>query len=260
VSALYLLVDLAVIAVPLAFSWHPRLRFADRWRDFIPACVIVGALFLAWDVSFTALGVWGFNDAYLLGPRIAGLPLEEWLFFFCIPYACVFTYHCLGVIGAGGVGLRNARALTGILLVLCLALVVVLREQLYTSITAGLLVVFLVWVLWSRSEWIGRLWFSFLMLIAPFLITNGVLTGLGFWKYPLLNTSPEAITDQIVWYNNAHNLGVRLFSVPLDDFLYAFLLIGLNVALFEGFAARRAGGQGRLGSLATQLEPKRVDR
>ena len=76
------------------------------------------------------------------------------------------------------------------------------------------------------------------MLLIPFVLTNGVLTGLRFWEYPIINTRPEAVLDQVVWYDNAHNLGVRFFSIPFDDFLYAFLLIGLNVALMEYLTSR----------------------
>jgi hypothetical protein len=110
-------------------------------------------------------------------------------------------------------------------------------------VTCLLLGIFLLWILVTRPEWTARLWLAFSILTIPFVLTNGVLTGITFWEYPFINTSPAAIADQIVWYNNAHNLGVRLFSIPLDDFLYGFLLIGLNVACFEYLAGRRGHRQ-----------------
>src|SRR5690349_8569939 len=92
----YLLIDLATIALPLAFSFHPRIAFVREWRAFWPACLLVALVFLVWDVLFTSIGVWGFNGRYVLGTRLAGLPLEEILFFISIPYACVFTYFSIG--------------------------------------------------------------------------------------------------------------------------------------------------------------------
>ncbi|HJW30998.1 MAG TPA: lycopene cyclase domain-containing protein, partial [Saprospiraceae bacterium] len=81
----YLGVDLLTVLVPFLFSFHPRIRF-DRWfRVYVVANLISATVFIAWDILFTRLGVWGFNPHYVLGIHIAGLPIEEVLFFFCIP-------------------------------------------------------------------------------------------------------------------------------------------------------------------------------
>tara|TARA_B110000003_G_C16279210_1_gene390217 strand:- start:152 stop:436 length:285 start_codon:yes stop_codon:yes gene_type:complete len=84
----------------------------------------------------------------------------------------------------------------------------------------------------------GHFWFSYAVLLVPFVISNGVLTGLDFWSYPVLHNDPAIIVDHIVWYNNDHNSGWRVFSMPVDDLLYGLLLIGVNVSLFEAFSAR----------------------
>jgi hypothetical protein len=84
----------------------------------------------------------------------------------------------------------------------------------------------------------GHFWFAYLVLLVPFILSNGVLTGLDFWSYPVLHNAPESIADHIVWYNNDENSGWRLFTMPVDDLLYGLLLIGVNVSLFEAFSAR----------------------
>jgi hypothetical protein len=129
--------------------------------------------------------------------------------------------------------------MTAALAALSLGLTFVYWGRLYTSSTSALLGAFCLWLIWRRPAWLAGLWTAFVALLPAFVATNGVLTGVQFWQYPLLNWRPESIATQVVWYDNAENLGVRFLSIPLDDFLYAFLLIGLNIALFEYFRGRR---------------------
>ena len=77
------------------------------------------------------------------------------------------------------------------------------------------------------------------IMLIPFIIANGVLTGLTFWEYPVYNGDPAGVMDQIVWYNNDHNLGIRIFSIPLDDIFYGMLLIMMNVTWYEYFLSRK---------------------
>jgi hypothetical protein len=87
-------------------------------------------------------------------------------------------------------------------------------------------------------RWNHRLWFAYLPLLVPFILSNGVLTGLTFWEYPLFNTKVDQIADQIVWYNNDHNLQMRIFSMPVDDLIYGFLMIAMTVIGYEIIAKK----------------------
>ena len=100
---LYLIIDIATIFVPFFFSFHPRLKFHKKFKAFFPAMVLSGCAYLSWDIYFTVQGIWGFNPDYLMALRIWQLPIEEVLFFVCIPFACVFScVHGARLLAAGG--------------------------------------------------------------------------------------------------------------------------------------------------------------
>ena len=88
--------------------------------------------------------------------------------------------------------------------------------------------------------WNHRLWLAYFPLLVPFIISNGVLTGLDFWQYPALNGEVQNVADQIVWYNNDHNLRFRIFSMPIDDLVYGFLMIAMTIVSYE-IIARKMG-------------------
>jgi len=94
-NTLYLLLNLGSISVPFLYSFHPRLQLHKRFLWVFISIVLTMVIFIPWDVIFTRHEIWGFNETYFLGPKFLSLPLEEWLFFICIPFACVFTHYAL---------------------------------------------------------------------------------------------------------------------------------------------------------------------
>lgn len=93
-SSTYLLVNFFAIIICFIASFDKRVQFNKHFGTFLLSSTIVAIPFIAWDVWFTDMGVWWFNTDYTIGVIIAGLPIEEWMFFYFIPFACVFTYYC----------------------------------------------------------------------------------------------------------------------------------------------------------------------
>ena len=243
---LYLAVDLAVLAVPLAFSFDRKVRFVRFWPALFPAIAVMMAVFIPWDIAFTERGIWGFNPDYLSGLWIAGIPLEEWLFFLCIPYACVFTYESLKHYVPHPPLRPFALPATILLALACAMIGISAADRWYIATTCLLTAILCIGLALAAArrpewrDWNHRLWFAYLPLLVPFIVSNGVLTGLQFWTYAPINRQVQDIQDQIVWYNNDHNLSVRIFSMPVDDLIYGFLMIALTVVTYE-MAAKRLG-------------------
>lgn len=221
----YLLINLGAFAVPFLFSFHPRLRFVDEWRNFWPACIITASVFVAWDVLYTRLGVWGFNSRYVMGPAFLALPLEELLFFICIPYASVFTYHCLRQLSSN-LFQRPVPLISLALIVTCALVGALFVTRLYTGVTFSLLALLLLWLAQIRRvPWLSHFYVTWLIILIPFFLVNGLLTGTG-------------LDEPVVWYNDQENLGLRLLTIPVEDVFYGMLLLLLNTALFEFFRNR----------------------
>jgi lycopene cyclase domain-containing protein len=238
--ATYLLVDLGCLIVPFLSSFHPRLAFYKAWTSTAKAILVMMLCFIPVDVLFTQLGVWGFDSNYTLGYSLFHLPLEEWLFFICIPYASLFTYYCLHQLLPTISWLPKFRVVWILFFLINLVVGIYHYDHLYTSVY-HLSCAFLVGLhlfIW-KSHYIHRFFLMYLLILIPFVISNGILTGLTFWRYPLLHSAVADIQPRIVWYNNEENLGWRLFSIPLDDIAYGCTMLLLSVTCFEYFERKR---------------------
>ena len=183
-------------------------------------------VFIPWDVIFTINGVWGFNSDYFLGFEIFSLPLEEWLFFICIPFACVFTHYAL-LLYFPNLKLNKVatRAISISLVLILFILALANYDKWYTLVNFSLAIP-LTWLVYKYNpQLLQHFFLTFLVMLIPFFIVNGVLTG--SW-----------IDNQVVWYNDAENLGIRMGTIPVEDSIYAYSMILMNLYYYEYFCSR----------------------
>ncbi|MFM7727295.1 MAG: lycopene cyclase domain-containing protein, partial [Flavobacteriales bacterium] len=145
----YLLINLFSISVPFLFSFEKRLGFRRYWKALFPAIGLTAAFFIVWDHFLTSWGVWGFNPEYVTGWWIWGLPVEEWMFFFTIPYACVFTYSSLNILLPGDRIGPYARNITSTWFVILSCVALANTDKLYTGIKLSLTALMLAYVWWK---------------------------------------------------------------------------------------------------------------
>jgi lycopene beta-cyclase len=89
----YLLVLGAILIFPLILSFDRKLGLYRHTPSLAKAIAAASVPFWIWDVAVTARGHWSFNDRYVLGVTILGMPLEEWLFFIVVSFVAVFTWE-----------------------------------------------------------------------------------------------------------------------------------------------------------------------
>ena len=218
----YLFINAFVISVPLILSFDKKVHFYKRWKYYFPALFLVALIFIVWDIYFTKIGIWGFNPTYLSGINIFNLPIEEILFFFTIPYACTFIYDSFKM------HFPNIKfKYFGVVVYSIITLAItyfsfVHAGKFYSTSTAIIVLITLFYLFLKRPIYLNRLAFTYLISLAPFLLVNGILTG--SW-----------IPEEVVWYNAQEFSGIRIGTIPFEDFFYGFALIALNIIFYESF-------------------------
>ena len=215
----FLILGLSLIG-PLALSFGRKVAFFRKWRLLFPAMLMPVAFYLVWDGLFTHNGVWSFNSRYITGIFVVNLPLEEVLFFLVVPYCCVFIYECIRCYFPKLESVRWAdRVLQFIGALLLIAGLFYFRRA-YTSVTFCLTAAFIGALYFFRDFFrdFSATFFliAYAIALIPFLVVNGLLTAL-----------------PVVEYNDAENLGIRIYTIPFEDVFYGMLLMMMIIALYE---------------------------
>ena len=226
--SLYLILMLVSFGSCLILSFDKKVAFYKNMRFFIPAVLIVAIPFLIWDEYFSINDIWGFNQTYLQGLYLGSLPLEEVLFFFLIPYCCVFIYEVL-LAYFPNISLNNMTKIFSLIFVLSGTILALMNlENWYTVSACSLGVMCTVVAIRAKYIWYPRAIFAFMVAQLPFLIVNGILTGV-------------APPEPIVWYSESHIIGFRILTIPIEDVFYNFSLLIPVIGVYHYFKARHYG-------------------
>lgn len=219
----YLLILFFTIIICFIASFDRRLKFNRQFGAFIKSGVLVAIPFIAWDVWFTSKGVWWFNTDYTIGLVIAGLPLEEWLFFICIPFSCVFTYYCFDKLFKLDWLSSFNNLIVFFSVIVCSVVALLHYDKIYTLVTAIVTIATLIYLHFiARADWIGKASMVFTVLMLGFFPVNGLLTGFGL-ETPIVN------------YNPGDFLGIRMITIPIEDAVYGYTQFLLVLYFFNHF-------------------------
>ena len=221
--SLYTIILIASISLPFLLSFDKKLQFYKQWRYLLPSIVIIALFYIVGDIYFTKIGVWGFNRDYLSSIFLFKLPIEEWLFFIIIPYASIFLHDVLHVyFPSFKLPSSIARRLSIFFFVIAL---IVLLLNLGKAYTVYIMIVFMIVLAISyfdKSDTISRFYSTFLVILIPFVLVNGALTG-------------AFTVDPVVWYDHSENLNIRFITIPIEDFVYGFTMLLAAIMLRNRF-------------------------
>lgn len=213
----YLLLNVLILAGPLAFSFEKRIHFISHLQRTLLALLPVLVLFVLWD-AHVAGRHWFFNPNATLSLRILGLPLEEWLFFVTVPYASLFVWENAQLLIRDKV--FPALAFVRMIFYCALPVGIVLfgHGKEYTSLTLIItgLTALLDRILRTDLLLHIRTWLYLVAITLFLLLFNGFLTAL-----------------PVVTYGTVYQLDVRIITIPIEDFFYGYSMVLLTTILYE---------------------------
>jgi lycopene cyclase domain-containing protein len=218
----YALLLAGSVLAPFLLSFDKKVAFYKRWKALFPATLITAVVFIIWDIYFTKHNVWWFNKEFVTGLFIAGLPIEEWLFFIIIPYCCIFIYE---VSRAYFTKEWKAFIIPAniVLFIVFLVITILNIDRIYTAVNFGMatFIIGLQFFLKTHKTYLFHFYTAYFLSLIPFFLVNGVLTSM-----------------PVVGYNNEENLAMRIYTIPVEDFAYLVNLLLMNLNLYEFFKVK----------------------
>jgi lycopene cyclase domain-containing protein len=224
--SLYAWLMLASFVGPFALSFDKKVAFYKWFKPLFIGIFLNAFLFILWDGWFTRSGIWLFNNDYVWSFRINDLPIEEWLFFIVVPYASVFIYTCIKAYFSDKFFKPIVTAINYTFIVLLLLACILFYTKTYTLVNCALALALLLWhQLYLKKSYMAYFWMAYAVHLIPFLLVNGVLTG---------SVTPEPV----VGYNANEIIGLRIFTIPIEDTIYALTCLLIPITVLEYFLAK----------------------
>jgi lycopene cyclase domain-containing protein len=214
--SVYLIINLLIIIFPLILSFDKKVAYYKNIRTVIFSILAVGLLYIVWDIIAVSRGDWSFNRDFVTGIYVLNLPLEEILFFITVPYSCIFIYEVIKSYFRGK-KLRINYNIIIVAIIIFSGLAIYFHNQYYTFTVLLFSAVFLLLALTFYRSILNSntYWLTILVSYIPFFVVNYFLTSLPVVEY----------NEKAIW-------GIRIITIPLEDFLYSYSLISLWLMVY----------------------------
>jgi lycopene cyclase domain-containing protein len=144
------------------------------------------------------------------------------MFFLVVPYACLFIYACLRAYWPDWHFPKLNSSTTYAIITLSAICIIYNPTHAYTTSTFGLLAITYIILLYNKyNHHLTHLIISWAVALLPMAFVNGILTG-----------------NPVLIYDDNENLGIRIGTIPFEDFFYNLLYMTWMISLFEIFKAK----------------------
>ncbi|WP_393971789.1 lycopene cyclase domain-containing protein [Oxyplasma meridianum] len=217
----YLLL-LALIALPvLGLSISSKIRKIRKFKPLVFSIFTVAPIYIVWDEYAVLIGTWKFNHSYIIGLYLWLIPVEEILFFIIVPFATLLIYE--GLFMLKGVSSKVFQ---------------------WPGIAAGLILVGFGIVNWQHSYTIFAFIFAGMALIFMATLEPQMLFSSRLWAFMAISYIPFVVFDHIMvtlpifTYGKNVTLGIYIFSIPLEEYVYVFSLLLFYVLAYNFYQER----------------------
>ena len=196
---------------------RPGIYFTEL-KYMLPAIVFSGAIFVILNIRFREFEIIYYNPDYLTGKNIFNLPIEEWLFLLVVS---LFSFAIYLQVKIKFENFEKPKLFLTISLVLLVVFGLTAwfsRSKLVPFFVFFLLTIYFGYTIFRNrfAKYFSKFYVAYVIAVIPFFLMKGILYSL-----------------PVILYSNEHTLGIRLLSVPVEDFGFFFLLMLINISIFE---------------------------
>lgn len=209
--------------IPFLFSFERKIFFIKKIKNILGAIFITCTPYIVWDIIFTKIAVWKFSEDKVSNFDSLIIPIEEFLFFICIPYALIFVYEVINFYLPDSQLKFNFKfALFSSFIFMLLS--ILSYPRIYSSIQFLItsILFFFIWIKKLEIFLSRNLWLFIFLSFIFFFIVNYFLTSI-----------------PIVQYDAKQIIGLKITSIPLEDFFYHFTFISLLIINYESLKKKK---------------------
>lgn len=211
----YVLINVGIFFVP-AITYIVSEKYRTlQLKPALFAIVTTAVLFLIWDEIAIIRGHWMFNESHIIGIKIMNLPIEEIAFFFTVGFSMLFTYS---LFSTDEVISHYPYRLIYVFVACMITIAYCVRSYEYTMFVT---------ILFALMLSISLHWFSQIVKSVRYLLY--MIIGYGF--FIVFNYFLTSIP--VVLYGGHTVTGLRFITIPIEDFLYNYVLLTSYVLFYE---------------------------